>query len=51
MENIDFSLFESFNLKIETTELETTEVETTEVETENKTSNFILTFPQNFLEL
>lgn len=48
---MDFSVFDSFNLKIETTELETTEVESVELETENKTSNFILTFPQNFLDL
>lgn len=50
MQNIDFSIFDSFQLKIETTELET-EVEAVELETENKTSSFILTFPQNFLEL
>lgn len=47
---MDFELFETFNFKIETTKVET-EVEAVEVETENKTSNFILTFPQNFLEL
>lgn len=50
MENMDFNLFDSFQLKIETTEVETTEVETTEPE-KNKISDFILTFPQNFLEL
>lgn len=51
MESMDFNLFESFKLKLETTELKTTEVEAVELETDNKTSNFILTFPQNFLDL
>lgn len=51
MNNIDFDLFESFSLKLETTELETTEVESVEFETENKTSDFILKFPRDFLDL
>lgn len=50
MENMDFDLFETFQLKVETTEVET-EVGELELETENKTSDFILTFPQNFLDL
>ena len=51
MESMDFNLFETFKLKLETTELKTTEVEAVELETDNKTSDFILTFPPDFLEL
>lgn len=50
MENMDFDLFNSFQLKVETTEVET-EVGELEFETENKISDFILTFPPDFLDL